>query len=365
MRKILILIVAAVSVFSCGRTSKKANAGEESACSDYPIDIKIDFDNKKTPEIKIEEVIPLETTEESLLGTSLKLRLAKDHYVVSDQNSIITYSKDGKVENVMKPIGRGPLEIYEMGDVIVEDDVITIQNAGTNKILEFGLYGDLIRTNEQVAHYVRESFNGRYLAIKEFEKVPGDKALYIISDNGEVLNKDIDIVKVDSRITAVDYFQKLGNHVLYRPTYYSTIYMVDKRDSISIAYNIDLGKNWLTKEEASDPNTDLFGIIMKHASGGAGSKILLYDFKESDRHMVISFASSGVSHVVFYDKQTREQYMSKYTPEKLIMHSQILAVRDDKFYTLIQPHRLPDEIKEMGLDIDDEDNPVIVVWSVI
>lgn len=373
MKKTFILIVAAVSMFSCGKTSKKASADVELTESGYPFDIKIDFDNKKTPEIKIEEVIPLETTEESVLGAWAILSIAKDHYVIRSEKSIMTYSKDGKFENILNPVGRGPWEVVELVNVIVENDMIIIQNHVTNKILEFDLYGNLVRTNEQVKHFVRERFNGRYLIKKEYEDVPGDKSLTIVSDNGEILNQAIDIVDVKMRLTGGDHFQKLDDHVLFRPTYYSTIYMLDKQDSISVAYNIDLGENWLTQEQAVDPNTDLWGMVIKSSPDEVKYKIPYYEFKENDRFLVLAFSTGGYGHKVFFDKQTQEQYLSKYsykkkneyTPEKIVMHNEILAVRDNKFYTLILPYELPAEIREMIPDVDDEDNPVLVIWSII
>lgn len=362
-----------LTICSCGNSGNKkttvsANDTFSGIADTDHVHIKIGYKNdKKPPKAKIEEVVQLETREDALLG-SARLHVATDHYVVSDEEKIVTFTKDGKVVNVLSPVGRGPKEVINLYKLVLENDIISIDNHVSNKLLNFDLYGNLISIiDEPLISRCNESFNGRYFINTEhkfmrpdYETNPAIKALTIVSETGEIVNAAIDIIENKARVTMGKRFQKTEDYLLYRPTFYPTIYKIDKRDSISLAYEIDFGNYWPSKENIETDNIDMWGLML-----GGGDQISAFDFQENDRFLIIQFARSKKGYSVCYDRINGMQYLD--TPEAFpasILHSPLLATADNKFISYIMPTSLPAEIVEMDLDIDEEDNPLIVVWSI-
>lgn len=357
-----IAIIIGTALSSCGRNNK-ANTKIFKTDHQGPMAIKVDFSNDKTPKVKIEKVVQLETNEDVLIGDVGHLRVAKDHYVIGDGKNITTFTKEGKVVNVLNPVGKGPREVSDLYYFVLEDEVIYIHDYNTKKMLSFDIFGNFVDSKEiSLNNGDFEYFNNRCLSSRESQKDPDEKALEIFSEDGELTNTGIDIIEFPGIRLSGCSFKKYNDYILYHPTMHNTIYKIDKQDSISVAYEIDFGNSWVTPEEAKNLDTQsLFEILI-----GDKDKLSHFEFTDGGRFIYISFAmKQGVFHL-YYDKTDGGQYLihSNATDKSSLLQHRVSCCVDGRFHTVITPDNLPVEVKEMGIEADDEDNPLIVIWSI-
>ena len=123
MRAIIYAMIISYAVVSVGCKSTK----EEEVLKDYPT-IKLDLSNEPVfirPDSLLGEkvIIPLETTEESIIGEINKLEIVHDTLYIldEDQNMIFLFDKTGKYITRIDDVGRGPQEYLGIADFHIDE----------------------------------------------------------------------------------------------------------------------------------------------------------------------------------------------------------------------------------------------------
>lgn len=96
------------------------------------------------------EYIPLETTNECLLGKEQNLDAifaTKTDLFIVDNNVVYRFGRDGKFKNIIGSCGQGPNEYSVLGAIAVDGDKqeVLIHDAGTNKLLFYRCDGSFVR----------------------------------------------------------------------------------------------------------------------------------------------------------------------------------------------------------------------------
>lgn len=145
---------------------------------------KLDISNLFTDEL---EVVPLETTEECLISNMLKVQFAHDYIYVSDQvaQCVFQFSSSGKFVRSIGHRGESPIDYSSMGDFIVTDNYIYIQDLYKNKILCYDLNGIFI-----------EAFSLGDIGIDEMINL-GNNVLYCVSNYRNYKNGCFNLYKLD------------------------------------------------------------------------------------------------------------------------------------------------------------------------
>ncbi|WP_203257021.1 6-bladed beta-propeller [Hyunsoonleella ulvae] len=94
------------------------------------------------------ELIPLETTSESLIGKIDNIIYDSNCYFIHDKNNnkLLRFGKNGKFLNSIGTIGKGPQELLRMRDVAInrEKKIISILDSKSRKVLRYDYTGKFI-----------------------------------------------------------------------------------------------------------------------------------------------------------------------------------------------------------------------------
>ena len=149
MKQKLLFFVFSAILFGCYSGSKKYSTENL-----YVIDISKNYPKK---EIRLQhiadiEYIPLETTDDALIGSSPALSYVSDKYIVIRDvippHSIFVFNRNGKIITHINHRGEGDKEYMSNHGVIFDEqkEEIFVREGVTNKILVYSLTGEYKRT---------------------------------------------------------------------------------------------------------------------------------------------------------------------------------------------------------------------------
>lgn len=125
-----IVAIAAVLATGCGKSSKTNEEG--------PAVIGLDIADAQVCNISTDQLIPLETTDSSLLYDICDLIPAKDSWIVRSRNYLRAYDKNtGKYLYDISRVGHGSGEYISIEQCAYSDDTLRILDGGQRCILEF------------------------------------------------------------------------------------------------------------------------------------------------------------------------------------------------------------------------------------
>lgn len=120
--KIIYYFLLLLCIVSCKKADNKSIALVD--------DIDVDIEDRKTlmsSFIELNNVVPLETTDSSLLGSIEKIiKFDGDFYIKSKNRPLDVFSGTGKFKKKIGSLGVGPEEYVEVGDYDVDHDYIYI-----------------------------------------------------------------------------------------------------------------------------------------------------------------------------------------------------------------------------------------------
>lgn len=242
--------------------------------SDFPISIHLDLSAATTDSMNLSEIatkveyIPLQTTDSSLLGYFENFAITKDYFFIKNEQSVLTYDKNGNYVNSLFRVGIGPGEAN--ADCIAVDEygrrVFVFDRIIDNvKIYDFnGTYINSINKPVRPPEFLGYSigFFNNNLFVQTCQR-PFVKYLYSCFD---LSNDSIRIICKNYRsydksqegkypITPYDYhYQITDSTILYKETFCDTIFEVNKDFNQTPHYIIDLGTqklDWLRWRDCS------------------------------------------------------------------------------------------------------------------
>jgi len=178
--------------------------------------------------IKDIEFVPLEMTDESIVGGVSKIKFYKNYMIILDgqSKSIFIFDDKGKYIRKISRVGKGPGEYNDIDDFCVHPTtgMITIVTS-FGKIITYSFDLKEFKEYNDVPYAVAiEQFNNGYYAITSIEK---EANLYILDANMKIVHKGL-ANPFPMPIILNKSFTKLGDTILCRlPTYYNdTIYQI-------------------------------------------------------------------------------------------------------------------------------------------
>lgn len=192
-------------------------AGCLAACSESASEEEVLFANvaDESGVVKLSEVlsshalVPLETTEESLVGEVMKIVKENGmYYLACDGRNILMFDGAGKYRGQIDRIGAGPGEYQQMGDFDVLGERIAVLDA--DKVYFYTLEGDYVRRVELpfIATNIKLLPNGNIMlnasrekeAIVVVDTTGKDMGRYVKFTQSLRLRKTIPFILCDGRI---------------------------------------------------------------------------------------------------------------------------------------------------------------------
>ncbi|MCQ2975934.1 MAG: 6-bladed beta-propeller [Bacteroidales bacterium] len=372
---------------------------KDSVSSDL-IHIKIPNLNKDEYELYSSDIfdsvyyVPLETTEESIIGSIDKLMINQDTLYIIDRyklKCIKRFTLNGKYIDQIGSLGNGPGEFVEPTDVYVDNNEIIVLDQFQKKLITYSHNGKLIKDTL------------RPFACFQVAKIDIDKYIFrtIESLNSHIpdlyeynlwtTNKDFVIDKKGfyqqtntySPILNFNDLSYINNNVYFYNNFTDSIYQITSDGCVICKYVIDIDQdrsNDLFLEENYDK------LIEKEKQGEfyVISQILI-----TNDYVLCKIINQYKPYYIFYSKNTKKEVCIRYFKPDfytiLPTLGSILNVTDDTFVgeitaenfslLLSWPKELFDDLENnCGIEIVDrmkqfcktihpDDNPVLVFYK--
>jgi hypothetical protein len=311
----------------------------------------------------IENVIPLGITDDALIGQNYVFSVTSLYYMVGDPHKIIVFSKQGKVENVINPIGNGPTEVANTSSFYADTSVM-IMDIGKKQIREFDFKGHFLKSRPvENVHFNFACFNGFYLFDNQAHAPAQGNVLSIADRKGKIV-KDIIPIIAEGVSYGKDKFQIFKDYALYLPTMSNIIYKIDKSNNLSIAYQLDFGKYWQDAKTcdkvAADSNGDAFSLwkyLVSH------DKIGFLRFFDTQEWLFLNFEKQDKRYNLYYNKANKKQYLIECDGSSAAA-GDIIGVENDKFIAALYADDYLNSTAVPKLDkLREDDNPVILIFD--
>lgn len=276
--------------------------------------IAINVDSCIELNLELGEIIPLETSDSSLLYDIVSVDQIKNTYFIRSRNKVLAFGEDGKYLYNVSGKGQGNKEYVRLSSFFIDNNELCIYDNTTYRVLRFDPSGDYLRTERVVVNNNQECIpylifplgNGQYIAKNQFNGTPGATTplLSLLDDKYAVTEK------VESRLcqTGFSLFDFMSyDHKNAVATYWEplndTIYTVDDHE-ISPKYIVDFGENSIPESERL--NKDVYDLIdfVNKTENSKYATFVRYVHEEKN-YVYFVFGHEKNNLLAKYDKQTQ------------------------------------------------------------
>jgi hypothetical protein len=358
--KLIVSFLVIMLLFTC---CKKNQAIEDA--DTFVIEQNIEnklFDWPKS--LKINELIPLETNDECLIGSANKIVMDKDKIYILDKKSksLLVFSERGRFLFKINAHGNGPEEYLEIRDFcfnFIDNEILILDY---KKILSFDMAtGKFIK---------KINLNNDDINPMQFLFV--DKDLYYLW-NGNTGNKDKQSLFLwdTKRIKGI---LPLKNHIVDSERFIGWngdscvflppcgdfhIYEIEK-DKLKIKYYIDFGKLAL-------PETQLITRENLDEMDNNSYFKRICNVRETSKWMyLLAVGPNAKYHEILINKESKEVISGKFNFQNSF---HIVYADDNAFYASSDPIYILEAHKESmlsqfsNMEINEFDNPVIIKFT--
>ena len=361
--------------FACSDKSQKVN-------NESPILLKVGQKADKTQLFKeyfeLETIIPIETTDEFLMGDGIRRVLSyKDKLIILDWRSaifVVDYAT-GKIDTYIHRIGVGPGESKLIKDISFDEHSETILAFNDyQNLLFFNIRGNFIKQEKLNKSYDNIVFdNGNVLFYNEGE---GYSCYPYFIDKYNLQNKSWEKIGRNDRL---DFPMRLyGRHLVKsKSIWIGTPFDFDlykyNNSKMESIYKLDPALPRITKEEMILATTDprKFSDVRETSMYGIGA------IRETEHYLI--FISSGRGFFIM-NKETNEIHWENFLNETslglMLLNYFSHDGDDNRIMFFVRPSEWLRRNKDANMDnlpaalrekinsfkIDEEDNPILIFY---
>jgi hypothetical protein len=359
-------LVTALCCMSCTQKTSKEHAGSN---TEIPNDtstyytsrnsiIPIDFDKPEEPSVfdyfKSVELIPLETSEDVLIGQLQKIIHYQDRYYTFDrqQQIIHVFDDEGKFVFEINRRGQGP------GQYLLLDDIHINLFTGHLELLcpmgfvyEFDLSGEFIETTRVTDEYLRAVHECISLDRNTFVFFAAFhhpyRIVYYDRHKQQIIHEDFEESEIlGAMFNYSSFYRYNGNWYFYRP-FCQQVYKVEK-NGLETAYTWDFGKSNRDFREASFSVAAQKNPYTRFDEINAQIPYWLLETGENNRFVISRIKINGKVANLIYDKSIQQgKYIPHFTESVCILP---LIVTDEYVLSYCNPGELEQYVTEDMLD---------------
>jgi hypothetical protein len=310
--------------FSCTSKTQNEQIKDLSNAEVIKVDFGKEYRDRKFPNTNYSMTIQqLEDHEEHPVGHIDKLIVDKNKIYILDKNkarSLFIYNRNGRLLNVINRTGLGPGEYTHLDDFDVDKETenIIVMDANQRKLIFYtsdGAYINEIKYDFLALNFIMENKNEILMDKSTILSKDDFYCLKRIDFDGKVLNSSF---SPDFSVAAMTFnprasLQRCNNKIFYLPTMSNCIYVLDGISS-GLAYSVDFGKNWPSKDFCSQ---------MKNTHPLKIRKIM---FENKYVCFLNYIQTKDVLHLDFYKEKNYSFYYNKDTKKTLL-----ISMEDNSF----------------------------------
>ena len=384
MKTKLILFIILLSVIGCTSTEKKGTQSDDGA-------IVIDVNSALKSEgrnfedmIESVELIPLETTEASVIGTIIKSIVTDKYIYIVDfyegSTGLLQFEKNGKfVKRYIK--GGGADEFNYILAISFSDNCLYVFD--TQKLLKYSESGKFIGAklySDQNLASIAKDGDG-FVTLQVAEQTEDHKFKIIKLDSNLVKISELSLDPISSISNTGEICSDGNNGLIYR-LFDNNIYGWSD-NGFNVKYRLDFSdyeyQIQFEKYQNLPPEQRYQAFTMLMADIEKGRYVFFGSVHNSDDYLSFLLMSNGSSAPVFFNKNTGKTLIKKYGDNKspLAQFSESGTVRGKKntFFGSIIPEYIGDCWKyntnnlfsakdiEILKNAKEDDNPIIVIYK--
>jgi hypothetical protein len=329
----LLIVCLALCCFSCGK--KQQVSGE------HPV-LKVELKEQPVPVSDIfrkVEIIPLETSEESLLGRISKVETLDDRIFVSSQSSVFMFDPEGKYLNKIQRIGRGPQEYVRASDFTLDPSRKTVGILDAiGAILTYDFDGNFVKKSElpkpPPAYAFFEMLDENTYVTWSFTKEDMNGVNIIDAATFEIKQGFFPLTDIQGMFAMGAYFHKFNGETFYHERLGDYVYRIDG-DGYEIAYEWDTGVEIIDRSEftngslATNEGRRLLGE--KYDSGEIPFAFAAQD--QTKRYCYAKMVSKNGVKYLFYNRNNGKSFYFGKTAEGIDLN--LIHMGDDYAIGLI------------------------------
>ncbi len=235
--KILTLALLAIMLFGC-TSSTQSESTVQSINITSSDEVK---DAQFSDYYERYKFVPLETTEQSFIGTIDKLEITNDNIYILTSNTLKIFDANGKFLNSIDKKGRANNEYLYLGDFIVDEDAgnVTLIDPHSAKALQYNLDGEFIESVKLLRGATYQvSETGNYLISQRTGFADGKSVSYMYSVADTSGNEIMQYLPHNKHLAGYGFlygqgksdFIRDGKELLLLPPYSDTLYKIDPKD---------------------------------------------------------------------------------------------------------------------------------------
>lgn len=260
MKKYLLLSIV-FSLFLCGCTQKQNEVKNLSGMETIPITDFETYNGRFSEFAEAVEMIPLEFTDESILGEIKKVVLSEDFIFVMERDNsagIYTFDRSGKFLYRIGSRGQGPKELVDVADFSIneKDRLIYIFDGARTKVCVFSFDNKFIKTIPMDYYATNMEYqDGLFYLYREDADYGAPLYSLVIKDlEGNLVEKYYPMPKLPSIHECV--FCKRENDILFAQDMNDSVFVLSG-GKLSPVYYIDYKDRSMAPEDRMDIKHDV------------------------------------------------------------------------------------------------------------
>ena len=368
MKQILFFAILLLFVSSCRNTNLKVEKNTKGQ-------LVLNFKNQTLSSffsdriLGITEMIPLETTDNCLIGQDPDFKFDGHHFFILDyqQQFILRFEKSGKFINQIGRSGEGPGEYRYLEDYDIDSDANVVEILGSGQILRYNYDGTFI-SSIKIGGFPNSFIKtgNTYWINLGMCKLAGDGRLLKVSEDGTVVEKFLPFKK-DWATIVEQCFTRSGDMISFKEYLSRSVYRITDDGPVETTI-IDFGKYAIPK--------NLYGRNMPSALDALRSKsyVTIEKYLENNKFIYIFFKikygnDSDLYHWLV-NKNTENSVLQKLSvddPLWAMMENAKVLTDDDELIFMANAQHLKESTDPFFNSTDsildslsEESNPVII-----
>lgn len=301
---------------------------------------------------------------------------------------VYIYTREGKLVNKISRFGHGEYEYTQLWDIFFDKDKnsLCLLSRADQKIISFTPDGKRILGETKLPKmfgHILPTANGYVGYMDNYSQDPNMP--YNIWTMDKSFNLLEGFLRIDQQLESSAFFDVnslsvFGNTVYFKPEYDNNIYQI-KEGKISLRYILDFGEKTFPGLSTVSLNNDkeVSRLMMKTISN-------VYNYKETDKYMLMDFVMDGQRCMGIYNKQTHASEivaLDYYEDEYVFPFGLIKGMDQSSIYSVINHEDVyefwlghnkyvnfeedyPEQVnnlRKLFPKLEEEGNPFIAIYS--
>jgi hypothetical protein len=362
----------AVLIYACRNVGQKENVDTENII----VDLQQADKSPYISNLEQIELIPLETNDSCIIGTSHLLRIDDEKIViVSDQSrEICIFTLSGKFICTISKAGQGPQEYLRIDDIQLHPETknIEVLDGMQNKILEYTKHGEFVSEKKIPLKVFFNKFfctkNNQFVLDRgiPFDADSSQYSVYVLLEDLTPKAKLFPYKKASHfYISPRQTIQNVEDQLYYLPVYSQTLYKMENFE-ITAEYVYSFGKHDMDMDFLWDyPIHDPFKLIEKLKDCNF---IYFFNLTVSGKQILADFLYRNTPYFHVYDLETKSRKLFIDENMKDCGSAIIpLTSKDGKFVSVLYPEQLHllrkfHQVNDIP-SLNDDDNMLIIKYK--